>query len=93
MSVNIVVFRLRYLNFLLFVLKRLVKLGCSTILTPRCVVTLVVLLDVARPMFHLSDKVSGETPFLLLDVIELVFTLSDKDEVKSSSIISGLITF
>ena len=40
-SVNIVVFNLRYQSCRSIVRKRRCKLGCSTFLTPRCVVTLV----------------------------------------------------
>ena len=52
-------------------------------------VNLVVLLVVAKPMFHLSARVSGEIPCLLVDATELIFTLFVKDEVKSFIIVGG----
>ena len=87
---NIVVFNLRYQSFLLLVRKLRCKLGCSTVLTPRCVVTLVVRLDVINTISHFSVNASGETPFRLVDEIEPIFTCSSNDDVKASILKWGL---
>ena len=66
--------------------KQYCKLGCSTVLTPCCVVTLVVRFAVANPISHFSANASGETPFRIVDEIELIFTCSSNDDVKASVI-------
>ena len=88
---NIVLFNLRYISCQLLLRKRRCKLGCSTVLKPRCVVTLVVRFAVVNPISHFSANASGETPFLLVDEIDLIFTCSIHDDVKSLILTWGLI--
>ena len=87
---NKVVFNLRYRRCRSLVWKRRCKLGCSTIITPRCVVTLVVRFYVVNPISHFSANASGEIPFHLVDEIELIFTCSSNDNMKASILKSGL---
>ena len=87
---NMVVFNLRYRSCRPLVRKRRCKLGCSTILTPSCVVTLVVRFAVVNPLSHFSANASGETPFLLVDEIDLIFTCSIHDDVKAFILKLGL---
>ena len=87
---NIVVFNLRYQSCRLLVQKRRCKLGCSNVLTPRCVVTLVVCFAVVNPISHFSANASGKVPFRLVDEKELIFTCSNNDDVKASILKLGL---
>ena len=87
---NIVVFNPRYQSFRSLVRKQCCKLGCSTVLTPRCVVTLVVRFDVVNPISNFSANASGETPFCIVDEIELLFNFSSNDCVKASILKLGL---
>ena len=89
-SANILVFNLRYLSFQSLVRKCRWKLGCSTVLTPRCVVTLVVGFSVVRPISRFSANASGETPFRKVYEIELIFTCSSNDDVKALILTCGL---
>ena len=81
---NIVVFNIWYRSFWLLVRKCRCKIGCSTVLTPRCAVTLVVRFAVVNPLSHFSANVSREAPFRLVDEIEMIFTCSSNDDVKAS---------
>ena len=87
---NIVVFNLRYRSCRSLVRKRCFKLGCSTVLTPCCVVNLVVRFAVVNPIYHFSANTSGETPFRLVEEIELIFTCSSNDYVKAYILELGL---
>ena len=89
-SVNIVVFNLRYLSCRSLVRKCRCKLGWLTALTPCCVVTLVVWFAVVGPLSHFSANASGETPFHIVDEVELIFTWSSNDDVKASILKCGL---
>ena len=66
------------------------KLGCSTVLTPRCVVTLVVRFSLVKPISHFCANASGETPLCLIDEIEIIFTCSSNDDLKASIFTCGL---
>ena len=70
--------------------KRRYKLGCYTVLIPRCVVTLVVRFAVVNPTSHFSANASGEMPFCLVDELELLSTCSSNDDVKALIIKCGL---
>ena len=90
-SVNIVVFNLWYQSCGSLVRKRRCKLGCSTVLKPRCVSTLVVRFAVFSPISHFSANASGEIPFCIFDEIELIFTCSINDDVKALILTCGLV--
>ena len=81
---NKLVFNLLYRSFQSLVRKRRCKLGCSTVLTPRCVVTLVVHFAVVNPISHFPANASGEALFHLVDEIKLIFTYSSIDAFTSS---------
>ena len=83
-SVNRVVFNLRYRSCQSLVQKRCCKLGCSTVLTPCFVVSLVVRFDVVSPISRFSANASGETPFRLVDEIGIIFTCSSNYDMKAS---------
>ena len=89
-SVNIVVFNLRYQICRSLLQKRRRKQGCSTALTPRCVVTLVLCFAVVNTISHLSANASGETPFCIVDEIEMKFTYSSHNDVNASILKLGL---
>ena len=81
---KIVVFNIRYRSFRSVVRKRRCKLIWSTVLTPRCVVTLVVRFAVVNPISHFSANASGDNLFRLVAEIDLIFTCSSNDYVKAS---------
>ena len=87
---SIVVFNLWYRSCRSLVQKRRCKLGFSTVLTPRCVVTLVVRFAVVNPISHFFSE-SGEIPFHLVDKLELIFTCSSNDGVNASILRLGLV--
>ena len=87
---NIVVFNLRYRSCRSLVWKRRCKLGCSTVLTPRFVLNLVVRFAVVSPISHFSDNASGETPFRLVGEIDIIFTFSSNYYVKLLILMWGL---
>ena len=70
--------------------KRCCKIVCSTVLTPRCVVTLVLRFAVVNHISHFSANASVETLLRLIDEIELIFTCSNNDDVKAYILRLGL---
>ena len=89
-SVNILVFNIRYRSCRSLVRKRCCKLVCSTVLTPRCVATLVLRFAVVSHTSYFSANASGETPLPIVDKIEIIFTFSSNDDVKASILTCGL---